>query len=476
MTRVDFDAIQEMAARLGRPPATLRALAEDPHYLRPANRRDAEWFAALYRAHGFGAGVHLRRIHYRLISQKTPVEMPDGGAYGNTEGCWNLLMKASKYARYADLIDINDFTDRHNPDPVIGLPEKIDAEPNVAANESELEIEIPDSVPPALTLSAPVPTQPYHLEIWIEKSTADDILIPLAQRYGLNVQTGVGETSLTRCLDLVKRADDRPIRILYVSDFDPGGLSMPVAAAVKIGWLNDESLDIQLQPVALTHDQCIAYRLPRTPIKETENRAARFEERFGESATELDALEALHPGELERILVREIERFHDPDFAAAWAETKAEAYEDLEEIASRVLSTHAQTTFATRLEALRDQADRLIEDVRAHNEALAQEMLAEAPDLDDYEWPEPRDADEWADPLFDSKRDYVEQVDRFKAHQGKPTKSRLAPKPYTCAACGATFMAIRVARWCSARCRPSQRERAKLTRRKKSEKFSIGKR
>ena len=31
-------------------------------------------------------------------------------------------------------------------------------------------------------------------------------------------------------------------------------------------------------------------------------------------ATELDALEALHPGELERILVAEIEGFHNPDF------------------------------------------------------------------------------------------------------------------------------------------------------------------
>jgi len=34
----------------------------------------------------------------------------------------------------------------------------------------------------------------------------------------------------------------------------------------------------------------------------------------GSGATELDALEALHPGELERILVAEIERFHNPDF------------------------------------------------------------------------------------------------------------------------------------------------------------------
>ena len=39
--------------------------------------------------------------------------------------------------------------------------------------------------------------------------------------------------------------------------------------------------------------------------------AAKFEERFGEGMTELDALEALHPGELQRILVTEIERYYD---------------------------------------------------------------------------------------------------------------------------------------------------------------------
>src|SRR5262249_32910956 len=144
------------------------------------------------------------------------------------------------------------------------------------------------------------------------------VLLPLANRYGLNVVTASGEISAIACRQLVERASaaKRPVRILYVSDHDPAGQSIPVAMARKVEYELDrrqERLDIQVRPVALAHEQCAAYGLPRAPIKETERRAAKFEEQFGAGATELDALEALHPGELERILVREIRRYWNPD-------------------------------------------------------------------------------------------------------------------------------------------------------------------
>ena len=51
-------------------------------------------------------------------------------------------------------------------------------------------------------------------------------------------------------------------------------------------------------------------------------------------------------------------------------------------------------------------------------------MDAEAPDLSEIEWPEPNEGDEDPDPLFDSLRDYVEQIDVYKAFQGKPTSRK----------------------------------------------------
>ena len=51
--------------------------------------------------------------------------------------------------------------------------------------------------------------------------------------------------------------------------------------------------------------------MPRTPIKDTERRKDKFEQIFGVGATELDALEALHPGELARLLNVELDNWLD---------------------------------------------------------------------------------------------------------------------------------------------------------------------
>jgi hypothetical protein len=48
----------------------------------------------------------------------------------------------------------------------------------------------------------------------------------------------------------------------------------------------------------------------------------------------------------------------------------------------------------------------------------------EGPFDGDREWPEPDDGDEGPDPLFDSTRDYVEQIDCCKDFQKKPIARR----------------------------------------------------
>jgi len=147
--------------------------------------------------------------------------------------------------------------------------------------------------------------QRYVVEIWIEKSTIDDIVTPPAppvRRQHRHLHRRILRHPLQ---ELVDRANEhgKPVRIIYLSDFDPGGQSMPVAASRKIEHrlrTDSPDLDIQLRHVLLTHTQCKRYRLPRTPLKKSERRADRFEERFGDGATELDALEAIRPGEMRR--------------------------------------------------------------------------------------------------------------------------------------------------------------------------------
>ena len=54
---------------------------------------------------------------------------------------------------------------------------------------------------------------------------------------------------------------------------------------------------------------------------------------------------------------------------------------------------------------------------------IAAALTDQAPRADDFNWATP-EADENPDPLFNSTRDYLTQIDRYKRHQGKPTSRR----------------------------------------------------
>jgi hypothetical protein len=56
---------------------------------------------------------------------------------------------------------------------------------------------------------------------------------------------------------------------------------------------------------------------------------------------------------------------------------------------------------------------------------IAKDLKANAPDPDEIDWPVPADGDEDDDPLFDSTRSYIEQIDRYKLFQDKPTERRI---------------------------------------------------
>lgn len=287
LARIDYDFITALGKKLDRPMSTLLALADDndPFFAdRPARRHGAEWFANLWRQFEFGAGTHVRRVHYKLISQGTPILGADGHEYENTYLCWHNLKKASKDARYLGLVPVEDFEDHRNDEVCEHLADAEQAailsvsEANeLSADLSYLQINSWLGELPGFAFYPPIVNQRFHVELWCEKTTMNDILLDLAQDYALNVVTASGEISVTHCYQLIERAKDsgRPVRILYISDFDPAGMSIPVACARKIEFfLHREQLDldVQVRPVALTHDQCVEYRLPRTPLKETERR------------------------------------------------------------------------------------------------------------------------------------------------------------------------------------------------------------
>jgi hypothetical protein len=74
--------------------------------------------------------------------------------------------------------------------------------------------ELPDL--PWLYLDINASVQKYIVELWIEKSTQNDWLVPLCQQRGVNLVIGVGEQSEIRSRELALRSVKygAPVRII----------------------------------------------------------------------------------------------------------------------------------------------------------------------------------------------------------------------------------------------------------------------
>jgi len=433
---MDYETIKELARQAdGVRVADLCALApsNDPFYTgRPSEKAAARWFADLWERFGYTTGVHLRRVHYRIVSQDPPVLRPDGTPYENTEACWNYLCSAGKWARYLNLVDAAAFVDRRNPDAVTFAQYEGDPTPGYRVNDFwGFEVYLPD-FPDLPTLEATGYTgnlQPYHLEVWCEKTTMNDVLKPLCGRYGVNLVTGAGEMSITAVVDFLARVReaDRPARILYVSDYDPAGLGMPISVARKVEFYQrqngDGGLDIRLQPIVLTADQVGSYDLPRVPVKDSDRRKANWVEHHGKGQVELDALEALHPGELRKVVEAAILQYHDRAIEHAAYEQRRRLRDKLGELTTKALEDlepdieRLRSEFDQAVSAFEATISRLREELPSLHDAIIERLEGVDVDVDGYPLPEAREANEADSLLYVSDRDYLEQLEYYTAYR-----------------------------------------------------------
>jgi hypothetical protein len=461
----------------------------DPFYIGTQGHvRDAEWFAGLLDRFGLQLGAHIRRVHYRMITLPSGevIMLPDGQPYLNTLTCWGRLGMASKFARILGLVDVESMVDRRNDDaiensvardatsqrPWIGpasaywtLPEPVYLEiPPLPDFDrlGDVEAELYGPYISGYDFHSGE-EQPVMIEVWVEKSTMNDILDPLCRRLGLNYVEGTGFESITQTVAFLRRAQryGKAAHIIYVSDFDPAGVGMPVAVARQVQfWLEQLDIDVEISvdTSVLTHEQCVAYELPRTPIKDTDLRKDNFEARYGEGATELDALEALHPGELANLIRRAAEQFTDHGLHRRFEEVRGQLYaeggpygqlaqewvarggpwlenrmRDLTEDANSIAAEGAERVrvilerIREELLQARSEARQVAEETRERLQwfdeaagALRRDVWAASAGIgSEIKLPERPRAEVAPDPgvLFDSRRHWLDQLAAFKAAQ-----------------------------------------------------------
>lgn len=454
-------------------------------------QKEAEWFKDQWLRFKPGAKtVHVRGLHYAISTlAKTPdaVKLPNGTIYDNTDLRWQDLQRYGKYARYLELIDPGDFEDRRSREPAIKEFEQGYRDLWVTGSTYSAfeDFDFPEfsDFPsfPAFPELAGLPGMPgysfllqgqqrYGLEVWIEKSTQEKVIQDVCKKHQVTSVTAQGEISISAMWEAVKRAEKRGNQtttvILYISDFDPAGQSMPVAASRKLEFLRllrQSKVNIRLYPIALTHEQCIKYQLPRTPLKKTDERRHQFEDRYGEGATELDALESLHPGVLAELLDESILKFRDNTINGRIWDRKKEIYKELRSLEHEVHSMHNTDDIEKDYQEAADALAEITEEHEAYRTAhdeyrFAYEALVEAykenvmnkinkwystyyeplrdnfqsamhdvvsdlqekmPNVNEYEVPEAAEVPLNDNCLYDSKRDYIPQLAIYKNFAGK---------------------------------------------------------
>jgi hypothetical protein len=208
-------------------------------------------------------------------------------------------------------------------------------------------------------------------------------------------------------------------------------------------WLQEfaPSCDIKLTPLGLTREQVITYQLPRIPIKASDARKAGFEERYGEGAVELDALEALYPGTLADIVREAVEPYRDRSLAERLQDAADEAQEQAEQVWEDQLAPHRQeidritadaraivgqyqaqlaqmdAALQSALTPLRERAERLrhavVVEMSRFHPALPARPEADPDLVDEAAW------------LFDAQRDYLTQLSMYKARKNGHTTNEL---------------------------------------------------
>jgi hypothetical protein len=421
------------------------AKGNDPYYAdSESGKRWADWFYEMWMKHCShdSETVHLRGLHYRLASvYGTPDQevMPDtkGTIYQNNEKCWNLLERAGKYARNNNVLSADKFQDRRQSSLVLAERKEEDVKFYVSVPSLDDSLSFPDFPNLPYYFLDLRNDQRYRIELWLEKSTQDENLLPLAKQYNVTMLSAQGELSITSIIKALKRAKEygKPTRILYISDFDPAGKSMPVAASRKIEFWSKfyrPDVDIELYPVMLTWEQCQHYQLPRVPIKTTEKRASVFEAKYGEGATELDALEAFHRGELARIVEREILRYYDGTLAARTHAKERDLNRNLDNVADIIQAKRQkeikelQATYKTvkgtfdqwyksNFEPFQTQFERVWQGI---SDEMAEEAKSKV--LDKSVLPEGKQVDtREEDCLYASGRSYMQQLPIYKSFAGK---------------------------------------------------------
>ena len=426
----------------------------DPFYCgTPTDWELAKWFAGLWTDYG-RPGWHIRRVHY-VATQSGALKRDGITPYVDKDPKgWAELNEGSQAARILGLVDPELFSDKRTEAVSQNVVACEEPAPDPRAEVEEASIWGPwlDVTAPQIKLhdaALDLPgilvndaydyrdgDQPVMLEAWAEKSTVNDVLVPLCRELDVNLKIGKGFESITAAIALLRRAEQyghRRVHVLYIADLDRNGRMIPVVLARHCQyWAQKLDIDVHVtvERLALTPEQVEQYGLPQAPDSED---------------TELDALEALRPGVLAQLVRDAVEPWRDRQLAVRlqgarqeaedqawdeWSELTGDLAGESEELEveaqgiARQLRDEIEAQLRPAIDAINAEMDRLRQDAEARLAPLcerAERIRDQVHDrIEDFEpdLPDRPEADrpdvDTTSMLYDSRRDWLDQLAAYR--------------------------------------------------------------
>ncbi len=224
---------------------------------------------------GYEPGVlTLRGLHYQLVSR----------GMTNSVQHYKRVVSAMIKARRGSVIAYGQFSDHDRE--AIGYTDAapVDLDEEIAEGKQQINAWMDGYSRNRWE------NQPRFLEVWIEKKALQGVFGPVCTSHDVALCPCKGYPSLTFLHDASERffeAEDRNQvpTIVYFGDRDPSGEDIP--RAIRDSFTMDFGVDVDVQVIGLTEQQCLDLHLPAAPVKPGDSRSVNF---TGLGQIELDAV------------------------------------------------------------------------------------------------------------------------------------------------------------------------------------------
>ena len=172
-------------------------------------------------------------------------------------------------------------------------------------------------------------TQPFFVEVWVEKDSIASIVAGTANSFGVPVFVARGFASLSSLYSAANTfrtavEAGKKVVIYHLGDYDPSGVA--AGESMLRAFRDDFGVEVQFNRAAVTQQQIDMLSLPTRPVKISDTRAAKW---TGGECVELDSMP---PAEIRKLVEECITRHIAPRQWSILKQTEAGEREQLKQI------------------------------------------------------------------------------------------------------------------------------------------------